>query len=41
MNIAFLSVSGMILVSGVCWLFAARHLDRDTALAPTRLGDVA
>ena len=37
MNVAFLSVGLMILVSGVLWLFGARHLERDTRLALTRL----
>src|SRR5262249_55422931 len=36
MNVGFLAVSAMILVSGVLWLLAARYLERDTALAPTR-----
>jgi MFS family permease len=38
MNTGFLAVSVMIVVSGVLWLVAARYLERDTALAPTRLG---
>jgi hypothetical protein len=37
MNVGFLAVSAMIIISGVLWLLAARHLERDTALAPTRL----
>jgi MFS family permease len=37
MNIAFLVVSAMILVGGLLWLCGTRYLERDTALAPTRL----
>jgi MFS family permease len=37
MNVGFLVVSGMILVSGVLWLWGCKYLERDTALAPTRL----
>jgi len=37
MNRAFLVVGGMFLAAGVLWLFGARHLERDTSLAPTRL----
>ena len=37
MNIAFLVISGFILVSGVCWLAGSRYLQRDTELAPHRL----
>lgn len=37
MNVGFLAVSAMILVSGVAWLGAVPFLARDTALAPTRL----
>jgi MFS family permease len=33
----FLLVSGMILVSGLLWFWGARHLQRDTALAISRL----
>jgi MFS transporter, Spinster family, sphingosine-1-phosphate transporter len=33
----FLAVSVMILVGGVLWLWGARYLQKDTALAPTRL----
>ncbi len=37
MNAGFLLVSFAILVGGVCWLWGARYLERDTALAPRRL----
>lgn len=37
MRHAFLLVGAMFLVAGVLWLLGARHLARDTALAPTRL----
>lgn len=37
MNIGFQAVSGAILLGGLFWLFGARHLRRDTELAPTRL----
>jgi MFS family permease len=37
MNIAFLVVSAMVLIGGILWLWGARYLERDTALAPTRL----
>lgn len=37
MNRAFLLVGTMFLVGGILWLMGARHLERDTALAPTRL----
>jgi MFS family permease len=33
----FLVVSGMMLVAGLLWLWGARYLERDTALAPKRL----
>jgi MFS transporter, Spinster family, sphingosine-1-phosphate transporter len=36
---AFQFVSVLVLVGGVLWLWGARHLARDTALAPTRLPD--
>jgi MFS family permease len=36
-NVAFLVVSGMILVSASAWLWGARHLARDTELAPLRV----
>jgi MFS family permease len=38
MKVAFRVVSGAILVGGILWLWGARYLERDTALAPTRLG---
>jgi MFS family permease len=34
----FLVVSGMMVVAGVLWLWGARYLQRDTELAPRRLG---
>jgi MFS family permease len=37
MNRAFLLVGAMFVAAGILWLFGARHLERDTALAPTRL----
>jgi MFS family permease len=37
MNPAFLMVSFLILFGGIVWLFGIRYLERDTALAPTRL----
>jgi MFS family permease len=37
MDIAFLCVSATILIGGLLWLWGARYLERDTALAPTRL----
>jgi MFS family permease len=33
MNAGFVAVSFAVLVSGVCWLLGARHLDRDTQRA--------
>ena len=38
MNTAFMVVAAMFLVSAGFWLAGARYLERDTALAPTRLG---
>lgn len=38
MNFAFGLVAAMVLVGGVFWLAGARYLERDTQLAPTRLG---
>lgn len=38
MNVGFAVVSGAILLSGVLWILGAKHLERDTALADTRLG---
>lgn len=37
MNLAFLLVSFMFLVSSACWFFGAKHLEKDTSLAPSRL----
>ena len=37
MDRAFLLVSAMFVAAGILWLLGARHLQRDTALAPTRL----
>ncbi|MCC6660087.1 MAG: MFS transporter [Phycisphaerales bacterium] len=37
MNLAFQSVSGAILISGIVWLLGAGHLERDTERAATRL----
>jgi len=37
MRAAFVAVAGVFLLAGVIWLWGARHLARDTALAPTRL----
>ena len=37
MDIGFLVVGLMFLLAGVLWLFGVRFLQRDTALAPTRL----
>lgn len=37
MDVAFGAVSVMVLVGGLLWLWGARYLERDTALAPTRL----
>jgi hypothetical protein len=37
MNVGFLVVSAMFVVAGLLWLWGARYLERDTALAPTRL----
>jgi predicted MFS family arabinose efflux permease len=36
-DVSFRFVSGMVLVGGMLWLWGARHLERDTALAPYRL----
>lgn len=38
MNMAFIAVGIAVIVSGVLWILGARHLERDTRLAPTRLG---
>ena len=37
MNVGFQAVSLAILIGGICWLCGARHLERDTQLAPTRI----
>jgi MFS family permease len=37
MNVAFLAVAFMFPVAGVLWLCGARHLERDTRLAVTKL----
>jgi MFS family permease len=37
MYVGFLVVSGMILVGSLFWIWGARYLAKDTALAPTRL----
>lgn len=37
MDLALGVVSALVLVGGVLWLWGARYLERDTALAPTRL----
>jgi predicted MFS family arabinose efflux permease len=39
LNVAFQFVSAMVLVGGVLWLWGAKYLERDTALAPHRLGN--
>jgi predicted MFS family arabinose efflux permease len=33
----FIVVSALMLAGGLCWLWGARYLERDTQLAPTRL----
>jgi MFS family permease len=35
---SFLFVSALVLLGGVLWLWGTRYLERDTLLAPTRLG---
>jgi MFS family permease len=37
MNVGFQAVSIAIVVGGIFWLLGARHLGRDTQLAPTRI----
>jgi MFS family permease len=37
MNVGFLVVSVMFVIAGVAWLAGAKHLQRDTEAAPTRL----
>jgi MFS family permease len=39
-DVAMGVVSAVVLVGGVLWLWGTRYLERDTALAPTRLADV-
>jgi hypothetical protein len=39
MNFGFLTVSFMCLLASVLWFAGRNFLDRDTALAPTRLGE--
>jgi hypothetical protein len=38
LGVAFVVVSVMVLIGGVLWLWGAHYLERDTELAPTRLG---
>lgn len=40
MNAAFLLVGLMFVVSGMFWMLGARHLARDTELAPTRCAEL-
>ncbi len=40
MNAGFVAVSITTLIGGLCWLWAARYLARDTELAPTRIGSM-
>jgi MFS family permease len=37
MTVGFIVVSTMMMISGLFWLCGVRYLERDTALAPTRL----
>lgn len=37
LHVGFIVVAFLVLVSGLLWLWGARYLERDTALAPTRL----
>jgi hypothetical protein len=37
MDFGFAVVSVMVLAAGLFWLWGARYLERDTALAPTRV----
>jgi MFS family permease len=39
MDSAFRILSAVIFLGGLLWLWGARYLERDTALAPTRLAD--
>jgi hypothetical protein len=36
-GLAFQFVSVTVLIGGLLWLWGSRYLERDTALAPTRL----
>jgi hypothetical protein len=36
-DLGFILISLLTLVGGLIWLWGARYLERDTALAPTRL----
>jgi hypothetical protein len=38
LDYAFNFVSILVLLGGVLWLWGARYLEKDTKLAPTRLG---
>ncbi len=38
MNVGFMAISAMFLVAGILWLWGTRYLEKDTLLAPTRLG---
>lgn len=38
MKVGFLAISVMFFISGLCWFIGAKHLQRDTELAPTRAG---
>jgi fucose permease len=38
MNKAFVVVGVMCLLSGILWLWGSLYLERDTRLAPSRLG---
>jgi MFS family permease len=38
-DVSFIVVSVAVLVGGLLWLWGMRYLDRDTALAPMRLGE--
>mgnify|MGYP003618513455 CR=1 FL=1 len=37
MNVGFAAVTAAMIVSGIFWTLGAKHLERDTARAPTRL----
>jgi MFS family permease len=37
MNVGFMAISAMFLIAGMLWLWGARYLEKDTALAPTRM----